>query len=157
MATNTAASFTNHTGNGSAGPFNISFSYLSQTEVDVTVGGILKTITTHYTFTSANQITFTSGNEPANGVAIKFQRDTNISTKKVDFVDGSVLTEADLDTNSDQLLFSMQELVDNGVGGFTVDSTNKVDGSVVYYDSSSAKFKADSTTTKLTIVDGGSF
>ena len=41
--------------------------------------------------------------------------------------------------------------------GFDLDSTNKVDGSVVYYDSSSAKFKADSTTTKLTIVDGGSF
>ena len=157
MATNTAASFTNHTGNGSAGPFTISFSYLSQAEVDVTVGGVLKTISTHYTFTSANQITFTSGNEPANGVAIKFQRDTNIGSKKVDFQDGSVLTETDLDTNADQLLFSMQELVDSGAGGFTVDSTDKVDGSVVYYDSSSAKFKADSTTTKLTIVDGGSF
>ena len=158
MATNTAASFTNHTGNGTAGPFSISFSYLTESDVDVTVGGVLKTINTHYTFTSASQITFTSGNEPANGVAIKFQRDTNISTKKVDFVDGSVLTEADLDANSNQLLFSMQEIIDSGAGsGFTIDSTNKVDGSVVYYDSSSAKFKADSTTTKLTIVDGGSF
>ena len=161
MATNTASSFTNHTGNGSAGPFTISFSYLSQAEVDVTVGGVLKTISTHYTFTSANQITFTSGNEPANGVAIQFQRNTNIGSKKVDFQDGSVLTEADLDANSNQLLFSMQEIIDGGgggsSGGFTIDTTNKVDGSVVYYDSSSAKFKADSTTTKLTIVDGGSF
>ena len=112
MATNTAASFTNHTGNGTAGPFNISFSYLSEAEVDVTVGGVLKTITTHYTFTSATQITFTSGNEPANGVAIKFQRDTNISAKKVDFADGSVLTEADLDANSDQVLFAQQEIID---------------------------------------------
>ena len=112
MATNTAASFTNHTGNGSAGPFNISFSYLAEAEVDVTVGGVLKTITNHYTFTSATQITFTSGNEPANGVAIKFQRDTNISAKKVDFADGSVLTEADLDANSDQVLFAQQEIID---------------------------------------------
>ena len=112
MATNTAASFTNHTGNGTAGPFNISFSYLAEAEVDVTVGGVLKTITTHYTFTSATQITFTSGNEPANGVAIKFQRDTNISAKKVDFADGSVLTEADLDANSDQVLFAQQEIID---------------------------------------------
>jgi hypothetical protein len=116
MATNTAASFTNHTGNGSAGPFNVSFSYLSEAEVDVTVGGVLKTITTHYTFTSATQITFTSGNEPGNGVAIKFQRDTAIGSKKVDFVDGSVLTETDLDNNADQLLFSMQEIVDSGIG-----------------------------------------
>ena len=127
MATNTAASFTNHTGNGSAGPFNISFSYLSEAEVDVTVGGVLKTITTHYTFTSATQITFTSGNEPGNGVAIKFQRDTNISAKKVDFADGSVLTEADLDANSDQVLFAQQEIIDKLGGieeGATGDQTN---------------------------------
>ena len=126
MATNTAASFTNHTGNGTAGPFNISFSYLSEAEVDVTVGGVLKTITTHYTFTSATQITFTSGNEPANGVAIKFQRDTNISAKKVDFADGSVLTEADLDANSDQVLFAQQEITDKLAGieeGATADQT----------------------------------
>jgi len=124
MATNTAASFTNHTGNGTAGPFSISFSYLAQSEVDVTVGGVLKTITTHYTFTSATQITFTSGNEPGNGVAIKFQRDTNVGSKKVDFVDGSVLTEIDLDNNANQLLFSMQEIVDSGAGG----SVNSVTG-----------------------------
>ena len=60
MATNTAASFTNHTGNGTAGPFNVSFSYISEAEVDVTVGGVAKTLSTHYTFTSATQITFTS-------------------------------------------------------------------------------------------------
>ena len=44
MATNTTASFTNHTGNGTAGPFSISFSYLSEAEVDVTVGGVAKTL-----------------------------------------------------------------------------------------------------------------
>ena len=127
MATNTAASFTNHTGNGTAGPFSISFSYLSEAEVDVTVGGVLKTITTHYTFTSATQITFTSGNEPGNGVAIKFQRDTDISAKKVDFQDGSVLTETDLDTNADQVIFAQQEIIDKLGGieeGATADQTN---------------------------------
>ena len=127
MATNTAASFTNHTGNGTAGPFSISFSYLSEAEVDVTVGGVLKTITTHYTFSSATQITFTSGNEPGNGVAIKFQRDTDISAKKVDFQDGSVLTETDLDTNADQVIFAQQEIIDKLGGieeGATADQTN---------------------------------
>ena len=122
MATNTAASFTNHTGNGSAGPFSISFSYLSEAEVDVTVGGVLKTITTHYTFSSATQITFTSGNEPGNGVAIKFQRDTDISAKKVDFQDGSVLTETDLDTNADQVIFAQQEITDK-LGGIEEGAT----------------------------------
>ena len=111
MATNTAASFTNHTGNGSTNSFPISFPFLSQNEIDVTVGGVLKTITTHYTI-SGSTLTFTSGNTPANGTAVKFQRDTDISAKKVDFQDGSGLTEADLDSNSDQILFGLQEFVD---------------------------------------------
>ena len=44
-----------------------------------------------------------------------------------------------------------------GPVGFQLEDTNKADGSVIYYDSSSATFKADATTTKLTLVDGGNF
>ena len=44
-----------------------------------------------------------------------------------------------------------------GPKGLELDETAKVNGSVIYYDSSSAKFKADATTTKLTLVDGGNF
>ena len=44
-----------------------------------------------------------------------------------------------------------------GPVGFELDETAKADGSVIYYDQSSAKFKADATTTKLTLVDGGNF
>ena len=44
-----------------------------------------------------------------------------------------------------------------GPKGLDLDESAKVDGSVVYYDSTSAKFKADATTTKLTLVDGGNF
>ena len=112
MATNTATSFTNHTANGTAGPYAISFSYLDQSDVDVTVNGTLQALGVKYTFTSGTQITFTSGNEPANGAAIVIKRDTNISAKKVDFQDGSVLTETDLDTNTEQLLFGLQEFAD---------------------------------------------
>ena len=41
--------------------------------------------------------------------------------------------------------------------GTTLDDSCKVDGSVVFFDSSSGTFKADATTTKLTLVDGGNF
>ena len=41
--------------------------------------------------------------------------------------------------------------------GTTMNDSSKVDGSVVFFDSSSGTFKADSTTTKLTLVDGGNF
>ena len=41
--------------------------------------------------------------------------------------------------------------------GATLNDSNKVDGSVVFFDSSSGTFKADTTTTKLTLVNGGNF
>ena len=127
MATNTSATSQTHNGNGSTATFAISFSFLENTEVDVTVGGVLKTLDTHYTI-SGSSVTFTSGNIPPSGTGnIKFQRDTNISAKKVDFADGSVLTETDLDNNSDQILFAQQEITDKLSGieeGATADQTN---------------------------------
>ena len=129
MATNLANTSTSHTGNGSAGPFSISFPYVGEIDVDVFVGGVLKTKTTHYTFTSATQITFTSGNEPSNGTAILIQRDTEIGSAQVDFTDGSVLTETDLDTNTKQLLFGIQELTDDYVKR---DGTQTVKANLVF-------------------------
>ena len=41
--------------------------------------------------------------------------------------------------------------------GTTLDDSSKVNDSLVYFDSSSGTFKADATTTKLTLVDGGNF
>ena len=43
------------------------------------------------------------------------------------------------------------------IAGLTFDITGKVNDAVLYYDSTSGNFKADSTTTKLTLVDGGNF
>ena len=147
MATNTAASFTNHTGNGSTNSFAISFPFLSNNEIDVTVSGVLKTITTHYTITGST-LTFTSGNTPANGTAIKFQRDTDISAKKVDFADGSVLTETDLDNNSDQILFGLQEFVDIVTNDLVKrDGSQTFTGSIVFEGSSD---DANETTLSVT-------
>ena len=126
MATNTTNTFTNHTGDGTEVNFSISFSYILTSDIDVTVAGVTKTLGTHYTI-SGSTVTFTSGNVPANGAAIKFQRDTSISTKSVDFQDGSVLTEQDLDNNTNQILFAQQEIIDKLGGieeGATGDQTN---------------------------------
>jgi hypothetical protein len=41
--------------------------------------------------------------------------------------------------------------------GFEIDSSAKVDKSVVYYDATAAIFKADSTWTVPTLTDGGNF
>ena len=40
---------------------------------------------------------------------------------------------------------------------FTLDQTAKVDKSIVYYDSASGQFKADSIITQTTLTDGGNF
>jgi len=147
MATNLASSSTTHTGNGSTNVFAISFPFLSDSEIDVFVGGVLKTFNTHYTI-SGSSLTFTSGNTPANGTSIKFQRDTDISTKKVDFSDGSVLTEFDLDSNADQILFGLQEFVDivnNDL--YKRDGTTTITGSIVFEGSSD---DANETTLSVT-------
>ena len=44
-----------------------------------------------------------------------------------------------------------------GPVGVSINDDNRVDGSVIYFDETSATFKADATTTKLTLVDGGNF
>lgn len=41
--------------------------------------------------------------------------------------------------------------------GFTLDSSAKVDKSVIYYDSAAESFKADATWTTTTLVFGGDF
>ena len=154
MATNTTATVTNHTGNGSTNNFAISFSFLANDEVDVTVGGVLKTLDTHYTI-SGSTVTFTSGNTPGNGVAVKFQRNTNISTKKVDFTDGSVLTETDLDANADQVIFAQQEVLDklNTIEeGATADQTDEEIRTAVENASDSNVF-TDADHTKLNNIE----
>tara|TARA_R100001509_G_scaffold163937_1_gene139827 strand:- start:153 stop:380 length:228 start_codon:yes stop_codon:yes gene_type:complete len=58
---------------------------------------------------------------------------------------------------SDATVVTVATAGPQGPVGFDLVDTDKVDGSVIYYDSSSAKFKADATTTKLTLVNGGNF
>ena len=155
MATNTTATSVQHNGNGSTASFAIPFSFLANAEVDVTVGGVLKTLGTHYNI-SGSTVTFTSGNIPPSGTNnIKFQRDTNISTKKVDFQDGSVLTETDLDTNSDQVLFAQQEITDklsNIEEGATADQTN-AEIKTAYEANSDTNAFTDAEKTKLQNLD----
>lgn len=44
-----------------------------------------------------------------------------------------------------------------GPSGLVVDTTAKVDKSVVYYDAGAATFKADNIWTVITLTDGGNF
>ena len=43
------------------------------------------------------------------------------------------------------------------ISGLNFNISGKVNNAILYYDSASDTFKADNTTTKLTLVDGGNF
>ena len=160
---------------------SFSFDYLKTEDVKVSLNGtqLVNTISkTKYTFPTASTIRFAelgssptsfetttqnSDGSPKDGVNILIHRRTDTDSAHAVFGAGSSVRASDLNNNTDQLLFFAQECSDTDnplitdISGFTVEDTAKVDGSIVYYDSSTSKYKADATTTKSTIVDGGSF
>ena len=133
-----ADSYVTQTGDGTEGPFSFSaLDYLSVDHLVIKVDGTEKTLTTHYTI-SGTDVTFTSGNFPAADAVIKIQRDTprTKATRVVDFADGAVLTEADLDNAHLQNLYIAQESFETS-------------GAVLIYDDSLAAYTADSKEIKV--------
>ena len=99
-----------YTGNGSLTTFSVTFPYIEQAHVVVTVDGVTKTLTTDYTFATSSTITF--GTAPTAGQIIKFTRSSNRNTRLTDYQDGSTLTEATLDQDGNQSFFMAQEAID---------------------------------------------
>lgn len=102
-----------YTGNGSTTIYSLSFPYLQQSDVVVTLNG---TVTTAYTFVTANTIQFTTA--PGNGVAIKISRNTALEEADATFYPGSTIRAQDLNDNFTQLLYVVQE------ADFNVDTAN---------------------------------
>ena len=99
-----AYSYVRYTGNGSQVNYTFPFPYLSQSDVKVYLNG---TETTAFTFLNANTVQFSSA--PDNGVSIEIRRVTPKDSPIVDFTDGSVLLERDLDLLSKYSLYIAQE------------------------------------------------
>ena len=72
---------------------------------------------------------------------------TSKNTVTVNEGDATIITVATAGPQGAQFSSTNTGLVDSG----------KVNNSIMYYDGTSGKVKLDSTTTKLTLVDGGSF
>jgi len=115
-----ANSFVRYTGDGSTTTYSVPFSYRSQDDITVTIGGV---VTTAFTYNAAGtEITFTS--PPADQSAIQITRKTSQGTKLVDYTSGSVLTEGDLDTDSDQAFFMAQEAIDDADDVIKISAVN---------------------------------
>ena len=115
-----ANSFVRYTGNGSTTAYAVPFSYRAQADVAVTIDGVA---TTAFTWDGAGtNITFTSA--PANASSIEIRRTTSQASRLVDYADGSVLKENDLDTDSQQGFFMGQEAIDDAADKIKLDNAD---------------------------------
>jgi hypothetical protein len=108
-----------YTGNGSTTQYSITFPYIDVTHVKAYLNG---TLTSAYTISSST-LTFTTA--PANGVVIRIERETPNDNRLVDFTDGSVLTEQDLDRSADQNFYIAQEITDDSASKLGLDTDDK--------------------------------
>ena len=121
-----------HNGNGSTSEFAFTFPYLKETDIKVSVSGTVKTVDTHYTLHNATTIKFTSGNIPPSGTnTVRIYRETDDSKAASTFYAGSAIRAGDLNDNTSQTLYAVQEInnksdtaltnsrVDNGDGTYT--------------------------------------
>ena len=115
-----ANSFVRYTGDGNTSAFAIPFSYRVESDLVVTLAGVASTA---FTINAAGT-TLTFNSTPSNGTAIEIRRKTSQGTKLVDYASGSVLTEDDLDTDSDQAFFMSQEAIDDANDVIKVSNVN---------------------------------
>ena len=115
------------TATGSSSPLSFSFPFRDVSDIVVKVDGVTKAQTTHYTFPTNSSIQFTSGNVPTSGQVVEIRRATSQSTRLVDYVSGAILTESDLDTDSNQAFFMAQEAIDKANDGVQLLSTGVFD------------------------------
>lgn len=84
--------------------------YLRQNDISVTVNGVLKTLTTDYTFNTAG--TAIVLNTAVSGATVLIARTTDIADATVSFTAGSTLTAQDLNNSDKQNRFALQEFSD---------------------------------------------
>ena len=110
-------SYVLYAGNGSNKNFSFNFPYLDKSHIKTKVDN---TQTTEFTWLTNSSIQFTTA--PAAGVVIEIYRETPQSAAPVDFTDGSVLLERDLDLLTTFNLYVGQEATDKATRSIAVGS-----------------------------------
>ena len=99
-----------YTGNGSLTTYSFTFPYLEESDVKVSLDGVDQT-TTAYSLANATTVSFNTA--PANGVAIRIYRETNVTAAQATFFAGSAIRAQDLNDNTLQTLYASQEATEN--------------------------------------------
>lgn len=117
-----AYSYVRYTGNGSTTNYTFSFPYISSDHIKVRVAG---TLVTTWSFLNSSTIQFLSA--PASGAVIEIRRETPKDSAIVNFTDGSVLLERDLDLLATYDLYLAQETKDGLDSSITQNSLGQFD------------------------------
>ena len=107
-----------YTGNGSTTNYSLTFEYLEETDIKVSLDGVT---TTAYSLANATTVSFNAA--PANGVAIRIYRETDVSSAQATFFAGSAIRAQDLNNNTLQTLYAVQEATENAALAPTAIST----------------------------------
>lgn len=117
-----AYSYVQYTGNGTTTSYAFPFPYLDTTHIKVRVDGVL------VGYSLLNSSTVQLNSAPPAGSVIDIRRETPKSESPVNFTDGSILLEKDLDLLAEFNLYSAQESDDALEDAITKDSTGRWDG-----------------------------
>jgi len=101
-----ANSYVIHTGDGSTTQYAVPFPYISRSHVKCSINGAQQS------FTWVNSGTIQLTTTPANNAPVKVYRETSPATRVVDYATGT-LTEEDLDNDSRQAFYRLQEIEDS--------------------------------------------
>lgn len=115
-----AYSYVRYTGNGTTTNYTFPFNYLSADHVKVRVNGAL---VPGYTFLNSSTVKFDVA--PTTGAVIEIRRETPKDVPIVNFQDGSVLLERDLDLLALFDLYLAQESADGVSETISADSTGR--------------------------------
>ncbi|HEY9439767.1 MAG TPA: phage tail fiber protein [Streptomyces sp.] len=107
-----------YTADGSSALFPVSFPYIDKSHVQVRLAGVLQ-IATKFTWDTPSSIRFLT--VPPAGAEVEIRRVTP-SAPLTTYQSGSTLTEEDLETDSLQALYLIEELAEEGVSTEAVDA-----------------------------------
>lgn len=105
-----AYSYKHYTGDGVTVDYAVPFPYIMRTHVHVYVQGVEKVADIHYTWVTSGTIQFTD--PPFLNEIITIERQTSRDTRLVNFNNGTMLKESELNLDSVQLFYLMQEAFD---------------------------------------------
>lgn len=117
----TAYSYELYPGDGVTDVFSIPFEYLLKDHITVSVDGV------SVDFTWVNDYAVQPDEVPADGTVVEVRRTTPVDERVTDYQDGSTLEERDLDRQTSQLLYIVQEAYDAFVGAMGKNTTGNFD------------------------------